>query len=180
MLGDKRLIQSIMLQNFLSFGPDAAEIELKSLNVLIGPNASGKSNLIEALGFLRASPVDLGLLFEREILLGGSERVLDSPDGEVNATIRYAGGSMPLRHRISFTRVGQRFELADESVEDEHPDAKQSAEVRFYYRYHKGHPVIRAYSEQAERGNRRIRSRRKLRREDLALDQSILSQRKDR
>ncbi len=48
MLGDKRLIQSIKLQNFLSFGPDTKEIELKSLNVLIGSNASGKSNLIEA------------------------------------------------------------------------------------------------------------------------------------
>ncbi len=49
MIGDKRLIQSIKLQNLLSFGPDAGEIELKSLNVLIGPNASGKSNLIEAI-----------------------------------------------------------------------------------------------------------------------------------
>ena len=39
MLGDRRLIQSIKLQNFLSFGPDAGEIELKSLNVVIGPNA---------------------------------------------------------------------------------------------------------------------------------------------
>ena len=61
MLGDKRLFQSIKLRNFLSFGPDAEEIELKSLNVLIGPNASGKSNLVEAIGFLRASPIDLGL-----------------------------------------------------------------------------------------------------------------------
>ncbi len=34
MLGDKRLIQSIKLQNFLSFGPDAGEIELKSVKVL--------------------------------------------------------------------------------------------------------------------------------------------------
>ncbi len=47
MLGEKRLIQSIRLQNFLSFGPEAEEIELKSVNVLIGSNASGKSNLIE-------------------------------------------------------------------------------------------------------------------------------------
>jgi len=45
MLGDRRLIQAIELQKFLSFGPDAGEIKLKSLNVLIGPNASGKSNI---------------------------------------------------------------------------------------------------------------------------------------
>lgn len=58
MLGDKRLLQTIRLQNFLSFGESAEEIELKSLNVLIGPNASGKSNLIEAISFLRAAPKD--------------------------------------------------------------------------------------------------------------------------
>jgi predicted ATPase len=181
MLGDKRLIQSIKLQNFLSFGPDAEEIELKSLNVLIGPNASGKSNLIEAVGLLQASPIDLGLPIREgggilEWLWKGSRR---TPTAEVNATVYYPEGIMPLRHSISFTMVGQRFELIDEAVENEHPDAPQSGEVRFYYRYHKGHPVIRAYSEQAGKGNRRSRSRRKLRREDLALDQSILSQRKD-
>lgn len=181
MLGDKRLIESIKLQNFLSFGPDAEEIELKSLNVLIGPNASGKSNFIEAIGFLQASPVDLGLPIREgggilEWLWKGSRR---TPIAEVNATVYYTGGTMPLRHRISFTMVGQRFELADEAVENEHPDTPQSKEVRFYYRYQKGHPVIRAYSEKAEKGNRRIRYRRNLRREDLALDQSILSQRKD-
>jgi predicted ATPase len=181
MPGDKRLIQSIKLQNFLSFGPDSAEIELKPLNVLIGPNASGKSNLIEAIGFLQASPVDLGLPIREgggilEWLWKGSRK---TPIAEVNATIRYAGGSMPLRHRISFTRVGQRFELADEAVENERPDTLQSGEVRFYYRYQKGHPVIRKYAQQTEKGTRRVRSRRKIQSEDLRPDQSILSQRKD-
>lgn len=45
MLGDKRLIQAIELQKFLSSGPDAGEIELKSLDLLTGPNASRKSNI---------------------------------------------------------------------------------------------------------------------------------------
>jgi predicted ATPase len=178
MLGDKKLIESIKLQNFLSFGPEAAEIELKSLNVLIGPNASGKSNLIEAIGFLQASPIDLGLPIREgggilEWLWKGSRT---TPIAEVNAIVRYPEGTMPLRHRISFAMVGQRFELVDEAVENEHPDAPQSGEVRFYYRYNKGHPVIRKYTEQAGKGNR---SRGKLQRKDLALDQSILSQRKD-
>jgi len=181
MLGERRLIHSIKLQNFLSFGPDAGEIELKSLNVLIGPNASGKSNLIEAIGFLQASPIDLGLSIREgggilEWLWKGSEK---TPTAEVNATVHYPGGTMPLRHRISFTMVGQRFELVDEAVENERPDAPQSGEVRFYYRYRKGHPVISAYSERAEKDGLRSRSERELRREDLALDQSVLWQRKD-
>jgi len=49
MLGDKKLIESIKLQNFLSFGPDAGDIGLKSLNVLIVLNASGKSNPVSRL-----------------------------------------------------------------------------------------------------------------------------------
>jgi len=75
--------------------------------------------------------------------------------------------------------VGQRFELVDEAIENENPDTPQSKEVRFYYRYQKGHPVMRAYSRKAAKGNRRIRIGQRIRREDLALDQSILSQRKD-
>ncbi len=59
MLGNKKFLKSIKLQNFLSFGAASDKIELKSLNVLIGPNASGKSNLIDAINVLRESPKDL-------------------------------------------------------------------------------------------------------------------------
>ncbi len=181
MLGEKRLIQSIKLQNFLSFGPDAEEIELKSLNVLIGPNASGKSNLIEAIGFLRASPVDLALPIRdgggvMEWLWKGSGK---TPTAEVNTTIYYPEGTMPLRHRITFTMVGQRFELVDEAVENEHPDSPQFDDVRFYYRFSKGHPVISVYPDQAGGTYLKRPLERKLRREDLSLNQSVLSQRKD-
>ncbi len=55
----KRFIYALKLQNFLSFGSEGEEIELQPLNVLIGANASGKSNLIEALGILKAIPTDL-------------------------------------------------------------------------------------------------------------------------
>lgn len=181
MIGDKRLIQSIKLQNFLSFGPDAGEIELKSLNVLIGPNASGKSNLIEAIGFLRASPTNLSSPIRdgggvMEWLWKGSQK---TPIAEVNTTISYTEGIMPLRHKISFTMVGQRFELVDEAVENERPDYPSLPDVRFYYRYRGGHPVLSVYADQTGKIDPRSRLERKLRREDLALDQSVLSQRKD-
>ena len=181
MLGEKRLIQSIRLQNFLSFGPDAEEIELKSLNVLIGPNASGKSNLIEAIGFLRASPIDLALPIRdgggvMEWLWKGTSK---TPTAEVNTIIYYPEGTMPLRHKISFTMLGQRFELVDETVENERPDSSQFDDVRFYYRFKKGHPIISVYPDQASSTYPKSRWERKLRREDLSLDQSVLSQRKD-
>jgi AAA15 family ATPase/GTPase len=54
-MNGSRLIQTLRIQNFLSFGPESEAVDLQPLNVLIGPNASGKSNLIEALGLLRAA-----------------------------------------------------------------------------------------------------------------------------
>jgi len=47
-----RFINSIKLKNLLSFGDKNEEVELGSLNVLIGKNTCGKSNLIEAIDLL--------------------------------------------------------------------------------------------------------------------------------
>jgi predicted ATPase len=49
-------LRKLRVQGLLSFGPDAPETEFGPLNVLIGPNASGKSNLIEVLALLRDTP----------------------------------------------------------------------------------------------------------------------------
>lgn len=180
MLGTKKLIRSLRLRNFLSFGPDSGEIPLESLNVLIGPNAAGKSNLIEAIDFLRTSYRDLTYPIRQgggieEWLWKGASKI---PVAEVEATVFYPRGIMPLRHRLAFTMTGQRFELVDEAVENERPEASNLTDVRFYYRYQSGHPVISVYPDPAENGSE-TRAERKLRREDMALDQSILSQRKE-
>ena len=53
----KKLIHSIRLENFLSYGDKGEEIKLEPLNVLIGRNASGKSNLIETISLLHATPI---------------------------------------------------------------------------------------------------------------------------
>jgi len=55
----KRLLHSIRLKNLLSYGSEGVELELEPLNVLIGPNASGKTNLIDAISLLRAAPTNL-------------------------------------------------------------------------------------------------------------------------
>ena len=52
-------IESIKPSGLLSFAPDTPPLELRPLNVLIGPNASGKSNLIDILGLIRSMPTDL-------------------------------------------------------------------------------------------------------------------------
>lgn len=178
MLGDKRFLKTIKLRNILSFGPETPELELQSLNVLIGPNGGGKSNLIEAISLLQAAP---GNLLEpiqtgggiAEWLWKGAEQPAHA---EIDVTVLYPPGRMPLRHRLSFTMVGQRAELIDEAVENEHPIGDYETDVYFYYRYQKGHPVLNVKTDAPSTGDR---TRRVLRREDLPLDQSVVSQRKD-
>ena len=53
------LIQRIKLKNILSFGPDAQDLELQPLNVLIVPNDSGKSIIDEAIRLLQSAPNSL-------------------------------------------------------------------------------------------------------------------------
>ena len=60
-------IQSITPRGLLSFGHQTPPLTLGPLNVLIGPNASGKSNLIDILRLIRAMPVDL----QEPVIRGG-------------------------------------------------------------------------------------------------------------
>src|SRR4051812_35559091 len=107
----KKLIRSLRLINFLSYGIQDKEIPLQPLNVLIGRNASGKSNLIEAVGLLRATPKN----FTAPIREGGgiSEWLWkgdsSNPEAEIEAVVDYPDGIMPLRYKIRFTMVGQRL-----------------------------------------------------------------------
>ncbi|MCW5959561.1 MAG: AAA family ATPase [Pyrinomonadaceae bacterium] len=57
----KRLIEKIRLRNILSFGDKGEEIELLPLNVIIGQNASGKSNLIDVMKLFNSLPQKRGL-----------------------------------------------------------------------------------------------------------------------
>jgi predicted ATPase len=170
----KRFIRTLLLQNFLSYGSEEEEIELQPLNVLIGPNASGKSNLIEAIALLKATPTDLTAPIRKgggisDFLWKGEKGI---PTAEITATLD-RDGSIPLRYRIGFSVVGQRLELVDEAVENERSYPGED-DVYFFYRYQQGRPVLNVKT--ALEGQR---SQRALRREDLIPDQSVLSQRKD-
>lgn len=199
MNGDKRCIRTIRLRNLLSYGPQSEEIELRSLNVLIGPNASGKSNLIEGIGLLKAAPSNLAEVIREggpvgEWLWKGGG---NSPTAEIEVTVNFpqAHLGIPLRHRIAFTESGQRLEVVDEAIENAQSTDAREQDVCFFYRYQEGHPALNVVmptdeeeTEISETGqevsssggdtNRR-RGKRRLRREDIAADQSVLSQRKD-
>jgi predicted ATPase len=164
------LIEELTLRGLLSFGPKSEPLKLEPLNVLIGPNGSGKSNFVEAIGLLRSSATKLtaplrGAGGVSEWLWKGAK----SRSASVDAVLRYPPGHQSLRHRIEFTDRASRFELLDEAIENRAPHPGHD-DVFFYYRYQDGRPALAVKGE----GNKRP-----LRREDVAPDESILSQRKD-
>lgn len=181
-MSGNKLIRTLKLKNFLSYGSETKVIELEPLNVLIGPNASGKSNLIDAVALLHATPHDLPALIRdgggvaEWIWKGGKE----GAEAAVEVTVCYPDGIMPLRHRICFARVGQRLEITDEAIENERPNQQGAKDVYFFYRYERGHPVLNVRTTVSERaGTEEGRAKRSLKQEDIKPDRSVLSQRKD-
>lgn len=174
----KRFIHSLQLQNLLSYGSEPETIELQPLNVLIGTNASGKSNLIEAMGVLKATPTDLLAPIRQgggisDFLWKGEK---GTPTAKIEAILDYPERTMPLRYQISFTAVGQRLEVVNEAIEDMAPRHSSESQPFFYYRYgDRGRPFINVI-EDNEQQTRKLRN---LRRQDIIPAQSILSQRKD-
>lgn len=160
----KQLLHSIRLQNVLSYDERRQELHLEPLNVLIGTNASGKSNLVEALSLLAAAPVDLLKPIREgggtgEWLWKGSKT---QPVAAIETTL--AGpGNQQLRYGLSFTERAHRFELVDETLTDGDVDL---------YQYRAGRPVL-AVRESGKRSTRELNG------DDVAVSKSILSQRRD-
>ncbi|OIP29739.1 MAG: chromosome segregation protein SMC [Deltaproteobacteria bacterium CG2_30_63_29] len=168
-------IESLRLDGLLSFAPGTPEFTLQPLNVIIGPNGSGKSNLIEAMELLRATPT----AFASAIRDGGGVRewLWKGEAGVLPATLDVRLGreaKSALRYRLSFTAVGARVEVVDEAIEEAERNLSSAHDVYFYYRFQGGHPVLNV--REAGSGTT---TQRRLQRESLVADESVLSQRKD-
>ncbi len=174
-------LRSLKLTNFLSFGPDSHDIELSPLNVLIGPNASGKSNFIEALELIHATPTDIS----DAIRIGGTAgewlwKGASPPKPALIETRICSNGPVPeLRYRLAFTEANSRLEIVDEALENSLQSWPGETDVFFYYRFQNGHPVINVKETVKDEGARRENVKRQLKRESLNPEQSVFSQRKD-
>ena len=173
-----KFIETIRLENILSYGPNDEPFPLEPLNVLIGPNASGKSNLIEALSLLAAAPRDLQAPIRegggvRDWLWKGSPRTATAA---IDATLQYTEAPPALRYKLSFTEAGSRFELSDEVVEDgkQWTGGEGQPDTHYRYRFENGPPMIHMVTINPEN-----RLQRRLQWDDVKPDQSILSQRRD-
>jgi len=174
-----RFIRSIRLRNLLSFGPDSEEIKLEPLNVLIGPNASGKSNFIEAISLLKAAPVDIIKPFlegEGHVQEWVWNRTEEPANAEIEVTAHYPEGRTVLRHALGFRfaeKVG--LEITSERIEPEHRGRG------YFYKNDGGGPVHLKFRPEGkgragDGGGRELRT---ISRAEISTQQSILSQRRD-
>lgn len=165
------LIKRLAPKDFLSFGSGSEGVDLQPLNLFIGPNGCGKSNLIEAIRFMRAAPKELrevtrnGGGVAEWIWKGGSAKV-----ASVEWVVHNPKNALPLRHFIAFHSASQGFALDDEFVEDTSTSKDGARDVYFYYRYNKGYPYVNAVGD----GQRRSLSH-----DSIEPDTSILAQRRD-
>ncbi len=162
------LLRSLQLTNILSFGPESEPISFGPLNVLIGPNGVGKSNVLEIINLLRAAPADI----LEPIRDGGG--VGDwiwkgGPPGaraKIQALVDYAQDG--IQYSLEFRQTGQQFEIVSEEVNGGKRREGEDEPFHFY-QLRDGWGYISA--KDADKRHRE--------REEVELTQSILSQRKD-
>jgi len=148
----------------LSFGPDNAGLELKSLNLLIGPNGCGKSNLIEAISLMRSAPKEFANVTRKG---GGvSEWIWKGRPKDV-ASVAWAVSNpeseIPIRHVVVFRSDAQRFSLVDERVEDAIQLPWGGEIFSYYHGLKEGQPMV-AYN-----GGERILSESQIGRHDSSI-----------
>ena len=170
-----KFIQRLRMPGLLSYPPEMDFFNLQSLNVLIGPNASGKSNFIEVLELLRATPSDFATAIRDGGGVGEWLWKGDGPTRQAEIDVVLNEGTptrRPLRYSLRFTEVKSRVEVVDETIEELEREPGRP-DVFFYYRFQRGHPAINI------RNRKGARTKRHLQRESLYPDQSVLAQRKD-
>ncbi|HEY0459757.1 MAG TPA: AAA family ATPase [Pyrinomonadaceae bacterium] len=118
----KRLIEKIRLRNILSFGDRSEEIELQPLNIIIGQNASGKSNLVDVIKLLRSVADDYALAkfisrnggINEWIWKGKSLIRIPEIELYISTHTRNLGN---IRYSIAFEEDYQKLHINNETIE---------------------------------------------------------------
>ena len=116
------LLNSIKISGLLSFRD--VELEMRPLNVLVGANASGKSNLIETMALLQAAPRDLAGFFSRSGGVGDWFYRGERPDsdrrdsGTVEVAVAYADGPLPLCYTLTVAAREDQLHIVKERLDN--------------------------------------------------------------
>jgi predicted ATPase len=164
-----QLLTSITLKNLLSFSKNTKPLKLESLNILIGINGSGKSNLIEAIALLRS--------FSN----GKSNNMISKGDGidflfhkstndsiKISLEIPNPKFDIPIEHSFEFQKDGSFIKFNKEEIKNIRP-VKGKVEPYIFYSFSGNNPMINVGKP----------TERKLTRDSIDLSLSILSQRRD-
>ena len=171
----RRVLRSLTLKNILSFGPDGQTLDLQPLNVLIGPNGSGKTNLIEVLNLIHVLPnkdyfskflSDAGGISEWIWKGEGGEPHLFIESEWENATGR------PLHHALALGVEGLKPQVIDEKIDDKKIKPRMLGEV-ISQEEEKGVEEV-LYWFSSHEGDRQINVP-----NGLKTDRSILAQRRE-
>jgi len=110
------MVESVKLNNFLSFGSNSQEIELRPLNIIVGTNGCGKSNFLEAFDLLRNAPGDI----KKPIRNGGGVLEWLYKGCELNemptASMEFFFNNF--QYHLSFTSMNAKFEIVHEWLKD--------------------------------------------------------------
>lgn len=143
-MGDSAFIKKIKLTNFLSFGPEGMELELKPLNVLIGANATGKSNLIEAFSFLNALPRGVYTYFDDRNPIEWIWKGHEVPQiAGISADVDFNGQTM--NHEIKFRILQDQhiFRIEEENI-GYVKSSENGRRLNYIYKYKLGtKPVLK-------------------------------------
>ncbi len=151
-------LKSLRLGGLLSFRPDSPVIDLTPLNVIIGANGSGKSNLIESIELLHAAPT----AFAAAIRDGGGVQewlwkgVKSSEPATIEAVIEGTKWFPELRYSLTFAAAGQRTEVVDEVLEEAAKRDPGARDVLFYYRFQHGRPMLNVRDTSGEYVSRKL------------------------
>jgi len=124
-------ISSLTLRNILSFR-EPPPLELSSLNILIGANASGKSNLISCIQLLQSLPNSLRTFISQR---GGTEAWIwkgaKRREDVARVTCQFEAEQDGLEYQIAFSAVEHALVIQTEMLYRVHDAASTT---RFLYR----------------------------------------------
>ena len=128
------LIKSLHLKNILSFRE--TELDLQPLNVLIGANGSGKSNLIDVIALLQAVPGDLVGFLRRngpteDWVWKGAGRE-ETPFQLANVEARFDNPGHPFGYQLELMIQNDRVHSLAERLDMIAGDCKYAYEKPFF------------------------------------------------
>ncbi len=129
LMNSQPILRSICPRNLLSFGPDTAPIELRNLNILIGANGSGKSNLIEIIALLDNATRDLTVPIREGGGMGewlwkdgrgsSKKKAGTSTIGSVDVMVSPAHGDIPTEYFLAIGKSGFNVDVVEERLQSQ-------------------------------------------------------------